>query len=138
MDQTREQRKAKQPEEQAAKQMENDQAVDQEQENQTREGWFQKWKGWFQKWLHRGKKEDMPDTEPDSREAKRQQEKQQKKRYRLRLMPVWLRVVVLLLLCIFALVVGTMIGFGVIGGGQAFDVFHKETWQHIYDVIYKD
>jgi hypothetical protein len=29
-------------------------------------------------------------------------------------------------------VVGTMIGFGVVGGGNAGEVFHTELWDHLF------
>lgn len=55
--------------------------------------------------------------------------------YNLRLIPIWLRILLVLLLLIIATVSGLMIGFGVIGDGDASDVLKWETWQHILDII---
>ncbi|ARD49735.1 hypothetical protein SporoP37_12035 [Sporosarcina sp. P37] len=53
----------------------------------------------------------------------------------VRLIPIWLRVVILLVLMLLAAMAGAMIGFSVIGDGSAGDVFKKETWQHIFDIM---
>lgn len=54
---------------------------------------------------------------------------------RVRLIPIWLRLVILLVLVILAAIVGAMIGYSVIGDGSAVDVFKKDTWRHIFDII---
>jgi hypothetical protein len=33
---------------------------------------------------------------------------------------------------------GTMVGYGVMGGKEAKDVFKKETWTHIVDLVKKE
>ncbi|WP_078808161.1 DNA-directed RNA polymerase subunit beta [Pilibacter termitis] len=38
---------------------------------------------------------------------------------------------VLILMAVF-FVVGTMIGYGVLGGGNSFDVFKSTTWEHLF------
>lgn len=53
----------------------------------------------------------------------------------IRLIPIWLRVLLVLLLLSTAAVVGAMIGYGYIGDGQPSDVLKKETWVHILDII---
>ncbi|WP_233191627.1 DNA-directed RNA polymerase subunit beta [Sporosarcina sp. P18a] len=53
----------------------------------------------------------------------------------VRMIPIWLRLLLILLLIILAAIAGTMVGFSVIGDGQAGDVFKKETWQHIFDIM---
>ena len=35
------------------------------------------------------------------------------------------------LLALVLLAIGLMIGYGVVGDGNMFDVFHKTTWSHI-------
>ncbi|CAM3309740.1 DNA-directed RNA polymerase subunit beta [Vagococcus fessus] len=35
------------------------------------------------------------------------------------------------LLALVLLAIGLMIGYGVVGDGNMFDVFHKATWSHI-------
>ncbi|UCZ53000.1 DNA-directed RNA polymerase subunit beta [Bacillus shivajii] len=64
--------------------------------------------------------------------------KMKKKRGRIRLIPLWIRVIVLLLLLAGSLVVGTMFGYGIVGEGEPSDIFERDTWYHIYDIIYQE
>ncbi|OJG20083.1 hypothetical protein RU97_GL000316 [Enterococcus canis] len=41
--------------------------------------------------------------------------------------------VILLMMLLF--IIGTMIGYGVIGSGKATDVFNFSIWQHILDFL---
>lgn len=61
-----------------------------------------------------------------------------KRRYRIRKFPIWLRMIVVLAFFAVALAVGLMVGYGVIGDGNAADVFQKSTWQHIGDIVNKE
>lgn len=69
--------------------------------------------------------------------SNKNQENAKKKKYwfRIRLIPIWLRVVIVLLLWIFVVMFGLMIGFSVLGDGNALDVLKWGTWQHILDII---
>jgi len=58
------------------------------------------------------------------------------KQIRVRLLPIWLRLIIILVLCLVAAFGGAMIGYGV-GGGHPTDVFHPATWTHIRDIIFK-
>ena len=53
----------------------------------------------------------------------------------VRMLPIWLRVVLVLVLIAAAAALGAIVGFSVIGDGSAGDVFKKETWQHIFDIM---
>lgn len=53
----------------------------------------------------------------------------------IRLFPIWLRVLILLVLIALAAALGAVVGFSIIGDGSAEDVFKKETWQHIFDIM---
>ncbi|MEK9197451.1 DNA-directed RNA polymerase subunit beta [Ureibacillus sp. 179-F W5.1 NHS] len=55
--------------------------------------------------------------------------------YSFRLFPIWLRILLVLILLIIAAVSGLMIGFGVIGDGEAMNVLKWGTWQHIIDLM---
>lgn len=44
-----------------------------------------------------------------------------------------LKVLVVIALAIILFVTGTMIGYGLIGGGNPKDVFKEEIWTHILD-----
>ena len=61
---------------------------------------------------------------------------QEKKRFvQLRLIPIWLRIVLVLILLFFATIIGTMIGYGGIGDGEPLDALKWGTWQHIFDLL---
>ncbi|XUX07631.1 DNA-directed RNA polymerase subunit beta [Sporosarcina sp. UB5] len=53
----------------------------------------------------------------------------------VRLLPIWLRIVLVLLLLTGAAISGAIIGYGYIGDGQPADALKKETWTHILDII---
>lgn len=56
-------------------------------------------------------------------------------RIRVRLVPIWLRLVIVIVLIGLAALAGAMIGYSVIGGGNAWEVLHKSTWTHILDMV---
>lgn len=56
-------------------------------------------------------------------------------RIKVRLLPIWLRLLLIIGLIFFALLSGALIGYSVIGGGEATDVFKKSTWIHIIDIV---
>ncbi|MBU8915061.1 DNA-directed RNA polymerase subunit beta [Bacillus sp. FJAT-29953] len=58
-------------------------------------------------------------------------------RIRVRLIPIWLRLVLLVVLLFVSLVAGAAVGYGILGGGNAADVFKQSTWTHIQDLIDK-
>ncbi|MGE7603897.1 DNA-directed RNA polymerase subunit beta [Peribacillus sp. NPDC097675] len=70
-----------------------------------------------------------------SEEVKEVETTQPNQRIRVRLLPIWLRLLIIMGLIIVALVAGSLIGYSVIGGGQATDVFKKSTWTHIIDIV---
>lgn len=53
----------------------------------------------------------------------------------IRLIPIWLRVVLTVLLLVITGVVGLYIGYSVLGDGAPNELFKKETWTHITDII---
>ena len=53
----------------------------------------------------------------------------------VRILPIWLRIILVLLLLVGAAVVGAMIGYGYIGDGNPGDVLKKETWTHVLDIM---
>lgn len=46
-----------------------------------------------------------------------------------------IKICVVILLIFAMLVIGAMIGYGVIGKGQATDVFKPELWKHIFEFM---
>ncbi len=73
-------------------------------------------------------KQEYDEVSSNGRENIREQWKAVRK------IPILARVGVVLILAILAIVVGTMIGYSVLGDGAALDVFKKDTWQHIFDI----
>jgi hypothetical protein len=55
--------------------------------------------------------------------------------YHFRLIPIWFRILIVLILLIIAAATGLMVGFGVIGDGEPLDALKWETWQHMLDII---
>lgn len=53
----------------------------------------------------------------------------------IRMIPIWLRVILVILLLAGVMAIGLQIGYGSIGDGNPNDVFKKETWLHIVDII---
>ncbi|KPB05752.1 DNA-directed RNA polymerase subunit beta [Bacillus sp. CHD6a] len=70
--------------------------------------------------------------------ASEEQERPKKLQWRIRLIPIWLRILILLAAMAIAAISGAMVGYGVLGGGNPMDVLEKETWQHILDLVNKD
>ncbi|MED3623894.1 DNA-directed RNA polymerase subunit beta [Neobacillus thermocopriae] len=61
-----------------------------------------------------------------------------KERIRIRLLPIWLRLVLLVVFTVISLMAGAAVGYGVIGDGKVTDVFKTSTWTHIIDLVNKD
>ncbi|PTI37374.1 MULTISPECIES: DNA-directed RNA polymerase subunit beta [Mammaliicoccus] len=49
-----------------------------------------------------------------------------------RVIPLWIKLLILLVLMILLFIVGTMIGYGILH--NPFGVLNPETWQHIFDL----
>ncbi|TWT03539.1 DNA-directed RNA polymerase subunit beta [Planomicrobium sp. CPCC 101079] len=54
---------------------------------------------------------------------------------RIRLFPIWLRILMVLAIIAVAMVLGVMVGYGVIGDGEPSDALKWRTWQHIIDIM---
>lgn len=59
------------------------------------------------------------------------------KRIRIRIIPIWLRIVLLVIFTGVFMVAGAAVGYGVLGNGNAGDVFKGSTWTHIIDLVEK-
>ena len=68
-------------------------------------------------------------------ETKQSTERVKKVKYRRRRFPILLRILVVLLLLAISLAVGLAFGYGILGDGSMLDIFKKETWQHIIDIV---
>ncbi|MBU8905921.1 DNA-directed RNA polymerase subunit beta [Desertibacillus haloalkaliphilus] len=54
---------------------------------------------------------------------------------RVRLVPIWLRLIIVVVLVFISLIAGLLFGYGVIGDGSALDALKPETWIYILDMI---
>ena len=70
-----------------------------------------------------------------AQKIKRKLERRMNKKPRRRIFPIWLRIIVVLILCIAALIGGLLVGYGIIGDGVPGDALKTETWQHIIDIV---
>jgi type VI protein secretion system component VasF len=59
----------------------------------------------------------------------------QRKRIRIRLIPLWLRLIIIALLLVASVILGAMFGYSIIGDGEAKDVLKKTTWTRIIDLM---
>lgn len=86
-------------------------------------------------------KEQKELTRAEKRKLKKQEKAEAllsgQKRIKIRLFPIWLRILLVLFLLTVSIIAGAMIGYGVIGDGKPTDVFKKSTWTHMIDIVNK-
>ena len=58
-----------------------------------------------------------------------------KSKIRIRLIPIWLRVIMIIGLIFVSMTLGAAIGYGVLGDGKVSDVFKPSTWTHLIDLV---
>lgn len=85
--------------------------------------------------LRRSAKTEEKDVQAHKEKRK---DKQTGIKARVRIFPVWLRLIIVCILSVAALMAGLMIGYGVIGDGTPTDALKVETWQHIIDIVVKE
>lgn len=78
-----------------------------------------------------------------TREEYKQDKQQDKpegksKKIRIRLIPIWLRIILFAISIVAAVSIGAMVGYSVMGEGKPSEVFQKETWSHIVDLVKED
>jgi len=61
-----------------------------------------------------------------------------RERERVRLIPIWLRLIIVAVLILISTMAGAVIGYGVIGDGNPFEALKWSTWQHIVDIVGKE
>ncbi|MFD2446740.1 DNA-directed RNA polymerase subunit beta [Bacillus sp. CGMCC 1.16607] len=64
--------------------------------------------------------------------------RERRKNIRVRLIPVWVKVIMVVLLLFVSVIAGTVVGYGFIGNGKPSEALQKETWTHILDMINKN
>ncbi|AMX85107.1 EpuA protein [Geobacillus subterraneus] len=77
-------------------------------------------------------------NEPPNEPPSEAEPTESKRRFvRTRLIPIWLRLVIVTVLMAICLAAGAVVGYSAIGDGQWLDVFRPSTWQHIIDFVEK-
>lgn len=79
--------------------------------------------------------QDQPKNRKEARK-RRKEERKQNPKGPIRFIPVWLRLLIVIALCVAGLIIGLMLGYGFIGEGEnPQDVLKLEFWQEIIDYI---
>ena len=73
--------------------------------------------------------------EQASKRTKAEDNEQVPKRVRIRMIPIWLRIIIVVVLLMLSVVFGLMFGYSVLGDGKAIDALKWDTWQHIIDIM---
>jgi cobalamin biosynthesis Mg chelatase CobN len=84
-----------------------------------------------------GQRSKDPKTSTDSAGKNSEVAPAKYQRIRIRLIPIWLRIILLAVLIVFSVVAGAAVGYGLIGGEEIADVFKESTWTHIIDLVEK-
>lgn len=53
----------------------------------------------------------------------------------IRMIPIWLRILIVMVLLLAAVMVGVTIGYSSIGDGDSADALKWSTWQHLLKII---
>lgn len=83
-------------------------------------------------------REEFRKTRDQQKNTEKEPKKKREQRIRIRLIPIWVRLLLVVVLFAASIIIGVIVGYGVIGDGKPSDALKKETWQHIIDLINKD
>ena len=82
-----------------------------------------------------------PVEKPISKRAQRKQQRENEDNepkkiwwVQIRLIPIWLRIILIVLLLVVVSIIGLQFGYSYIGDGDPKDVLKKDTWTHILDI----
>lgn len=91
----------------------------------------------IRKMLFKKKQQPAKSSEKLTRKEQKAKQKTEKRKSkpRRRIFPIWLRIIVVLLICALALVIGAMVGYGIIGNGKPSDALDMDTWRHIFEIV---
>ena len=78
------------------------------------------------------------EEEKDSHASATERFGRRRKKQRLRVVPIWLRLLLAIVLIGGSLLLGLMVGYGVLGDGQPADALQTETWYHIFELMRGD
>ncbi|WP_010677149.1 DNA-directed RNA polymerase subunit beta [Bacillus timonensis] len=83
-------------------------------------------------------REEFRKTREDEKNTEKEPKAKRERKLRIRLIPIWVRLLLVVVLFAASVIIGVVVGYGVIGNGDPSDALKKETWQHIMDLINKD
>jgi DNA-directed RNA polymerase subunit beta len=75
--------------------------------------------------------------QPAEGRAQRRKSSKKQQQQQVRFIPIWLRIIILLVSIFVSVVIGAVIGYSIIGDGDIADVFKMDTWTHIIDLVRK-
>ena len=85
--------------------------------------------------LRRGKSANQPVATHTVQKPNASRDSKETKWVQIRLIPIWLRVLIIFILLLIAVVAGLTIGYSVLGDGDSSEVLEWSTWQHLIDII---
>ena len=88
--------------------------------------------------INNNNQEAASSREQLKKERKTLAERRRSRRIRVRMIPIWLRIIIVAVLIVISGLAGAAFGYGVMGGGDAKDIFKKSTWTHIVDLVEKE
>ncbi|THE09695.1 DNA-directed RNA polymerase subunit beta [Bacillus timonensis] len=83
-------------------------------------------------------REEFRKTRDEEKNTEKEPKKKREGKLRIRLIPIWIRLLLVVVLFAASVMIGVVVGYGVIGDGNPSDALKKETWQHIVDLVNKD
>ncbi|MEH7235267.1 DNA-directed RNA polymerase subunit beta [Bacillus sp. JJ1562] len=83
-------------------------------------------------------REEFRKARDEEKNTGKEPKKKREGKLRIRLIPIWIRLLLVVVLFAASIMVGVVVGYGVIGDGNPSDALKKETWQHIVDLVNKD
>jgi len=84
------------------------------------------------------KNEAAKTREQVKQERREKREKAQNRRVRVRILPIWLRIVIIAGLICLSTLAGAAVGYSMMGNGKVMDIFKSSTWTHIIDLVEKE
>ncbi|MEH7387121.1 DNA-directed RNA polymerase subunit beta [Bacillus sp. JJ1521] len=83
-------------------------------------------------------REDFRKARDEEKNTGKEPKKKREGKLRIRLIPIWIRLLLVVVLFAASVMIGVVVGYGVIGDGNPSDALKKDTWQHIVDLVNKD
>lgn len=77
----------------------------------------------------------MGSSETERHDVEQSSKQRKSQKVKVRLIPIWLRLMIIGFLLFISIAVGAIIGYSVLGDGHPLGVFKKSTWQQIVNFI---